>query len=482
MKNYWRQSFAKNSLATHIALASACFGLIIVSGAIAVAFWALSRQLDSRSSDELRGKRDSLAHVLEEIPSAQVVHEYRHRFGDLLIGHDDLHLVLADATNNLPIATFSTTGVQSLAALSTKIDSSSSIVEWTTSSGAKVSTIRALTNTGDGKPVRFYLSVDRRNDQGLLSGFAKATAVGLPLLLSLVALGAWLIARTAFSPLRRFKRLAASIGTQSLGHRLNEAALPAELAELATEFNGMLDRIDQGYRRLHEFSGDLAHEMRTPVATLLGRTQVALSHKRSVAELQLVLEGNIDELERLARLISDMLLIASADAIDSPTHLEQLSFSDEAQRVGDYLSLIAEENHIAVEIRGRASALADRLLLQRAITNLLSNAIRHAFPKTKVVVEIFEERGMACLCVSNKGKGISSLHIDRIFDRFYRIDSGRTRVDGGTGLGLAIVRAIMRTHGGEVDVTSELDKETVFTLRFPKHQGDLENSSQERRA
>lgn len=470
MIKYFRQRFSRNSLATNIALASSCFGLIVLSVAIAVAFLALAKQLDAGSIAELQGKRDSLAHVLEEIPTAQAINQDQHRFGDLLIGHDDLHLVLTDAFNNQPIASFSGLALQSLSALATHADSSTTVVNWTASSGGKVSAIRAIGNTADGKPIRFYLSLDRRNDEGLLLGFAKATVLGLPVLLMVVALGAWLIARTALSPLRRFKRLAASVGAKSLGQRLSEASLPTELAELAMEFNGMLARIDQGYRRLHEFSGDLAHEMRTPVATLLGRTQVALSQKRSVVELQEVLEGNIEELERLARLISDMLLIASADALDNPAHGEHIELFEEAQRVADYLAMIAEENDVLVDVQGRASVKADRLLVQRAITNLLSNAIRHASEKSTVVVEIGEDLGAVTLSVRNRGTGISAVHLERIFDRFYRIDSGRTRLDGGTGLGLAIVRAIMSAHGGRVVATSDRDHVTTFTLIFAGQQ------------
>ncbi|MBI2728500.1 MAG: heavy metal sensor histidine kinase [Polaromonas sp.] len=468
MRRYIRHRFLKNSLATHIALASTCFGLIVVSGAIAVAFWALAKQLDARSYEELQGKRDSLAHVLQEIPTAQAVNQHLHRFSDLLIGHDDLHLALTDPKSNQPIASFSSLAGESLTVLATNADSSMTIADWTTSSGKDMRSMRAIAMTADGRAVRFYLSLDRENDQSLLSGFAKATAVGLPVLLMVVALGAWLIARTALSPLRRFERLAASIGAKSLGQRLPEASLPTELAQLAKEFNGMLQRIDRGYRQLHEFSGDLAHEMRTPVATLLGRTQVALSKKRNVADLQEVLEGNIEELERLSRLISDMLLIASAGALENPIHGEQLALSEEAHRVVDYLAFIAEENRVLMEVRGRASVWADRLLVQRAITNLLSNAIRHAYSNSKILVEIVEDHGVVTLSVTNQGKGVPAAHIERIFDRFFRIDSGRTRLDGGAGLGLAIVRAIMTAHGGQVIATSELEENTKFTLIFSK--------------
>ena len=172
---------------------------------------------------------------------------------------------------------------------------------WVTPAGVRFGGIHGIAALADGRQVRFYLSVDRHRDAALLAGFVKATLVALPLLLLVVAAGAGLIARTGLAPLRSFNRLAASIGTTSLSQRLEASGMPPELADMATEFNDMLDRIDEGYRRLEDFSGDLAHEMRTPVATLLGRTQVALSQRRTVDELRDVLEGNVEELERLGR-------------------------------------------------------------------------------------------------------------------------------------------------------------------------------------
>lgn len=148
------------------------------------------------------------------------------------------------------------------------------IQNWRATPRERFTAIRASSPVASGEPVRLFLSLDRRADSVLLLGYVRATLVGVPVLLFVVALGAWLIARTGLQPLRLFHHLAASIGTQSLGQRVSAVGLPGELAGLAEEFNGMLDRIHLGYQRLQEFSGDLAHEMRTPIATLLGRTQV----------------------------------------------------------------------------------------------------------------------------------------------------------------------------------------------------------------
>ena len=458
--------WSKNSLAARIALASAFFGLLITGTAIVVGFYALTYQLDARSTTELLGKRDLLLHVLSELPSPESVGQNTHRFGDLLIGHDDLHLALVDPASGQSVAAFSPIAQASILALSTTPASATSSYAWTAPTGERLNAVHGSSPVANGMSVSYYLSLDRRHDSRLLSGIIKATLVGWPLLLLLVALGAWLITRTSLAPLRRFHRMAASIGAQSLNQRISPSDLPTELYELAAEFNEMMDRIDAGYRRLQEFSGELAHEMRTPVATLMGRTQVALSHDRTSEEFREVLEGNVEELERLSRLISDMLFIARADHNETPLQHEHIDLAQETRRVADYLSLIAEERGIAVTVTGTARVMADRLLVERAITNLLSNAIRHAFENSEVGIVIASDGKNTTLSVSNHGEGIAPAHLQRIFDRFYRIDSARARIEGGTGLGLAIVRSIMTAHGGQVSARSRAGGKTTFTLVF----------------
>jgi len=293
--------------------------------------------------------------------------------------------------------------------------------------------------------------------------------VGLPFLLAAVAVGAWLITRTGLAPLLRFRRQAASIGARSLGRRITEANLPSELQELARELNAMLERIDAGYRRLQEFSADLAHELRTPIATLLGRSQVALSQPRRPEELRDVLESNIEELERLSRLISDMLFIVQADHGQALACHERVHLHEESNRVTEYLGLVAEEKGVTVNVAGEATIDGDPLLIQRAVTNLLSNAVRHARAHSVVDVSIQQDAdGAASLAVSNVGDPIAPEQLARLFDRFYRADASRARWSGGTGLGLAIVRSIMHAHGGEVQAASDAaGGRNTFTLHFP---------------
>ncbi len=165
-----------------------------------------------------------------------------------------------------------------------------------------------------------------------------------------------------------------------------------------------------------------------------------------------------------------MLFIARADRDEDPLNREPVELSQGAQRVADYMSLIAEERGLTIEVTGTAVVMAEPLLVERAITNLLSNAIRHAAADSKISVAI-ATADSATLAVTNYGESIAPQHIERIFDRFYRIDSGRSRTDGGSGLGLAIVRSIMVAHAGQVKARSSAGGETTFTLIFQAADG-----------
>lgn len=457
----------RRSLALRLAIASALFGLVVVGGATAVGFWTLSNQLDERSEAEMEGRRRLLTHILLEVPSRQVIGESSNRFGELFYGHDDLHLAILEAGGGDLIAGFSEIGVESVAALRRVAARPSGLHTWRRAGGQRFSGIHGTAALADGSQVDFYLSVDRARDTRLLGGFLQATFIALPLLLIVVALGAGLITRTGLAPLRRFNQLAASIGTKSLNRRLSVAGLPVELAATAAEFNAMLERIDEGYRKLEDFAGDLAHEMRTPVATLLGRTQVALSRNRSGDELRAVLEGNVDELERLSTLIGDMLFIARAEHNVATLDRAAVDLVLEARRVAEYLSGVAEDRALVLDVRGSAPTLqADRLMIQRAITNLLSNAIRHAEQGSRIEIDVGSAGTLATLAVSNVGDVISTADQERIFERFYRVDQARARGQGGSGLGLAIVRSIATLHGGTIAVASAAGR-TTFTLSLP---------------
>ena len=459
-----RGRLAEMPLAVRIAAFTALFGLLVVGAASVSGYRALARQLDARVAAELAGKRDLVRHVLSEIAGVEQVADNGHRFTDLLIGHDDLHLAVVEPQSGRVLASFSSAARASVGRVTR--EPSSELVNWQGVDGARYASMGTDGQLPDGAVVHLVLSQDLRGDELLLAGFVRGVGFALPVVLLVIAAGAWVVARTGLLPLRHFTAVAASINSRSLARRLEPRGLPAELKALADHFNGMLDRIEEGMARLTEFSGDLAHEMRTPVATLMGRTQVTLSKARTADELRDVLASNVEELERLTRLITDMLFLARAEQDSSTVESVPLDLAAEARRVADFLSVVAEDRGVEVEVSGQGTTQGDRILIQRAITNLLTNAIRHAAAHSVVSLKVYQREGVASLCVSNTGEGISPDQLHRVFERFVRLDAGRARSDGGSGLGLAIVLSIMKAHEGSASASSDEKGLTTFTLTF----------------
>lgn len=460
----------KFSLARRLVWISGSIGVFAGILTAAIGYFALSHQLDERTLLILQGKRELVRHVLSEIDSPKSVPENAHRFGDLLIGHDDLHLVILEPGKGAALASFSKLALQSIVCCTNDANAHAT-TRWRSEDGESFTSLAGVGDLANGDTLRFVLSQDRMNDIKLLQGYTTAALIAMPLLLGFVLVGAWAVAHTGLAPLASFKKLARESSSVSLAKRLVPDDMPLELRDLAIDFNAMLARIDAGVTSLNQFSGDLAHEMRTPVGILLGRAQVALSRPRSAAEMQTVLEANVEDLERLSRLIDNMLFLARAENGAESLSREPLPLQQEAKTVADFLEVIAAERGIGIELKGDATVQANRILLQRAIANLLSNAIRHAAANSTIKIEVVKQPQNVVLSVENVGTTIAPKDLPRVFDRFYRVDESRSRQSGGTGLGLAIVTTIMRLHGGSINVASHAtDAEqgvTRFTLIFP---------------
>lgn len=271
---------------------------------------------------------------------------------------------------------------------------------------------------------------------------------------------AWPASAAAFSQDR------GQVSTQDLAHRLPDEGLPVELADLARAINVMLDRLDQGVRQLSQFSDDLAHELRTPIGNLMGKAQVTLARERDGDKYREALEDSVEELTRLNRIINDMLFLAQVSQPQTQVTLVPVVLADEVARVSELFTFSAELKGISLHLQGWGTAMADKLMFQRALSNLLSNAIRHGPEGQPVAVGIERIDDQIGVWVENRGLGISEAHLPHLFERFYRAGAGRSRLEGGTGLGLAIVKSIMQLHGGRVKVQSQPAGPTRFTLVF----------------
>ena len=320
--------------------------------------------------------------------------------------------------------------------------------------------------TTPAQQVRIVLVLDASEHQALLTRFRKTTIGVLPgALIVSVLLGAWVTPRE-LRPLTMIVQTAGTISVSRLGQRLDSNNTPDEVQPLVVAFNAMLARLDDSFTRLSSFSSDLAHELRTPIANVVMHNQVILSKPRSVAEYRQALESNLEEFDRLSRMISDMLFLAKEDHGQSALKLQPLILSQEAGVVIEFFEALALEHQVTLDLNGEGAIVGDRLMVQRAIANLLSNAIRYTPPGYTVQIGIAETSPRrAQFIVSNPGPVIPPEHLSRLFDRFYRVDPAREKSSESSGLGLAIVKSIMRLHGGNASVQSE-NGMTRFTLEF----------------
>jgi two-component system heavy metal sensor histidine kinase CusS len=456
------------SLSLKLALLVGILGLLQAIAVLAFSYNTMSRSLDEQKRYSLRDKVVQARQLLDQEANIPAVSGAASRLTDLLASHDDLYIAVAKPGNVTPLIVSNSIAAESLHRLENDIWGKDAFLEWRSpNSNRLMLSIASASELRSGEEYVIVLTADRGKDEELLSGFLFTALTAAPFMLAIVSLGALFIVSIGLRPLNRFRKAAIAVSTQNISERIDPARLPSELLPLCLAFNGMLDRLDDGIRRLSQFSGDLAHEMRTPLATLLGCTQVALSQPRSHDQLLEVLEDNVEELERLARLVSDMLFLAYADNAEAVINPTVIDLASEAEKGIDYIELLAQERRISFRMTGHGDVVADPGLVRRAITNLLSNAVYYGASDSEVTVSVAADSQEVVLCITNHGKQIASEHHARLFDRFYRADSSRCRDVGGTGLGLAIVKAIMTLHGGSVEVESGPDGVTRFALRFP---------------
>ncbi|NMG45312.1 heavy metal sensor histidine kinase [Aromatoleum toluvorans] len=318
-----------------------------------------------------------------------------------------------------------------------------------------------------GEPeARVVVSMDVDHHRLFMRDFERSLWLAVALAIVATALLGAFAARGGLAPLRKMAEVARGVSAQRLTARIDTRRLPVELESLAGELNAMMARLEDGFRRLSEFSSDIAHELRTPVSNLMTQTEVALGRARNADEYREILLSNLEEYERLARMIADMLFLAQADNGLLPRPAETLALADEARALAEFYEALAEEKGLRLVVGGDATVRGDRLMLRRAVSNLLSNALRHSAAGGVVRIAIDTAAGEARLAVSNPGETIPPEHLARIFDRFHRVNPARTRQGDGAGLGLAITRSIAEAHGGRVGVESAGGL-TTFTLYLP---------------
>lgn len=282
---------------------------------------------------------------------------------------------------------------------------------------------------------------------------------------------AWFAVRWGHIPIRRANEKIRAITSSKLYLRLDPKSVPIELEETIASFNDMLGRIEDGFEQLANFSADIAHELRTPVANLMTQTEVVLGQARSADEYREILYSNLEEFGRLNRTINDMLFLAQTENDPGNLNLESVNLKDAIQGLFEYFEALVEERGVKLEVRGQSVPVrGDREMLRRALSNLISNAIRYTPNGRTITVRFMQNDRDVVISVENPGEKIPTEELSRIFNRFYRVDHAAHRKGEGAGLGLAIVKSIVEAHGGSVSVLSD-ERMTKFIILLPLADG-----------
>lgn len=434
---------------------------------------SVDQHFEVQDMEVLAGKLQLTRHAVEKVRSRADLDALPQQLDDSLIGHQGLAVTVVAPDGRLVYATRGTEFPPALLDKQGEVDPERPIA-WVTREKKPFRGISSLVTTGiaGAPPAVVAVATDISLHEHFMKSFR--TTLWPVVILAALATGflGWISARRGLAPLQAIKREAADITAHRLHTRIPVDSVPAELVDLVETLNEMLFRLETSFNQLSDFSSDIAHELRTPVSNLLTQTQVTLSKARSCDEYRDVLASNVEEFERLSRMISDMLFLAKSDNHLIVPHREQLDLVDEVNGLFEFYEALAAEKSLVLTCSGSGVVSGDRLMLRRAISNLLSNAMRYTPVNgwVDITIDSTSQSGVK-LSVENAGTAIPAEHLPRLFDRFYRVDSSRQRFTEGVGLGLAITRSIMRAHGGDAVVRSDRAS-TVFELTFPKQPVD----------
>jgi heavy metal sensor kinase len=295
--------------------------------------------------------------------------------------------------------------------------------------------------------------------------------LGIPLILLLAALGGLFLATRALRPIDRITHTAQAISAHDLTRRIVYQGPPDEIGRLAMTFDHMLDRLEETIERERRFTADASHELRTPLTALKGRIEVILSRVRSPEEYAQVLTDLGQDVERLIHLSSALLILARLDQNQQEWQMEMLDVSELLETMVDSMQPLASTREITFTstVPTGLFVSGDFDELTRLFLNLLDNALKYTPARGRVTVLGKQTGEDIVLAIRDSGPGIAPEHLPHLFERFYRVEEGRTRSSGGAGLGLAIAHEIARKHGGSLEVESKLKQGTTVTVHLPFH-------------
>ncbi|HJT21261.1 MAG TPA: heavy metal sensor histidine kinase [Nitrospira sp.] len=293
--------------------------------------------------------------------------------------------------------------------------------------------------------------------------------VTTPLALIVSLAGGWFLAGRALRPVDAMTLAAQRITAGDLTQRLNVPTSADEIGRLAVTFNTMIAKLETSFRQIRQFSSDASHELRTPLTVMKGETELALRRPREAGDYTVVLESNLEEIDRMTRIVDELLFLSRADMGEVKMERLPVNLHSLLEDIGRQAALLGQEQEIQVVLGGMPPAvvLGDELRLRELFLNLVDNAVKYSRPGGTVHIDLEAASGQAQVSISDNGIGISREDQAKIFDRFYRTDDARAHTKKGTGLGLAICAWIAESHHGRIDVQSEVGKGSIFTVSLP---------------
>lgn len=409
------------------------------------------------------GKLELVSHILQGASATSDVTRIKGQLANALVGHHDLVIRVQNSAGHDVF----TSGHEQLAdAAMATAKPIPTLVPWT-DKNASYRLVATDIYASDGALLwRVGIAINSQHHTQFLATFEREILLTGASGLAFMALFGWVAIRRGLKPLQRMAMVSEGISAEHLTGRLVTEHVPSELTSLTRAFNSMLDRLSDSLSRLSAFSSDIAHELRTPVNNLMTQTQVVLSRPRTSDDYQETLYSNLEEFERLARMISDMLFLAKADNGLIIPHREAVHLAREVSDVFEFYDALAAERNLTLQLAGSAEVSGDALMLRRVVSNLVSNAVRHAAVGSVIAVEVSVKEGVAQLVIESTGETIAEQHLPHVFERFYRAKSSRQRSEEGAGLGLAITKSIIVAHKGSIDVVSHngLTRFTVSLL------------------
>jgi two-component system heavy metal sensor histidine kinase CusS len=332
-------------------------------------------------------------------------------------------------------------------------------------SAGKLFSLLAFNEHPGGKVYTVQLAQDRSSDEQVERNFTLLFIAVLFGGIMASALIAIIVTRRGLRPLREMTKSLGRIGPDQLKERIGSAGWPRELQPLAIAFDEMLKRLDDSFTRLSQFSADLAHELRTPIANMMGEAQVALTRDRTATDYRETIESTVAECERLSRIVDNLLFVARVDAAREPIERKQFDARAAIEKIAAFYQTVADDHHVTISCSGDGQIYADPDLFERVVGNLLENALRFTAEHGLIRVALSKHNSDFEVTVSDNGCGIPAEHLPRVFDRFYRVESSRS--SDGAGLGLALVKWIVQLYAESAAIDSNVGRGTTVKMIFP---------------